>query len=368
MPADPVSQRFTPRRLAFALAGIVALAGLMLWRADQFGPRGGERVLLALTGPTMGTTFTVKAVQPKRTQASDVEVQALVQAALDRVDILMSTYRMDSEISRFNADTLLAPFPISPETAEVIACALKVSGQSAGAYDITVGPIVNAYGFGPEGRKTPPTGAQIEELRRHVGYGKLEFDSVAPALRKTDPALFVDLNSLAPGFAADLLARGLEGRGIHDYMIEIGGEVRAKGRNVEGLAWRVGIERPAEGERTVQRVVSLDGLSLATSGDYRAYYEENGVRISHTIDARTGHPVAHNLASVSVLHPECMWADAYATAIIALGPEDGYQMAEMLKLPALFITREPDGSFAERATPAYRERFGLLDAGATPKS
>jgi thiamine biosynthesis lipoprotein len=362
MAADPVSQRFTARRLAFALAGIVALAGLMLWRADQFGGRDGERALLTFTGPTMGTTFTVKVVQPRSAQVADADLQALVQTALDRVDVLMSTYRSDSEISRFNADSLLAPVPLSPETAEVIACALKVSEQSAGAYDITVGPLVNAYGFGPGGRRTPPSDAEFEELRRHVGYDKLEFDPAAPSLRKTDPALIIDLNSIAPGFAADLIARGLEGRGILSYMVEIGGEVRARGHNADGELWRVGIEKPIEGERSVQRVVPLDGLALATSGDYRDYYEENGVRISHTLDARTGRPVAHNLASVSVLHPECMWADAYATAIVALGPQDGYLMAEILKLPALFITRQADGSFSERASPAFEERFGPLSA------
>lgn len=360
MAANPASQRYAPRRLAFALAGIVALACLMLWRADQFGGRGDARALLTLTGPTMGTTFTVKVVQPKSAQVADAQVTAIVQNALDRVDELMSTYRSDSEISRFNAGTGTAPMPISPETAEVVACALKVSEQSAGAYDMTVGPIVNAYGFGPEGRRTPPAEAELDSLRGHIGCDKLEFDAAASMLRKTDPALAIDLNSIAPGFAVDLVARGLEGLGIPSYMIEIGGEVRVKGRNAEDAPWRVGIEKPSDTERSVQRVLALDGMSLATSGDYREYYEENGVRISHTIDARTGRPVVHNLASVSVVHPECMWADAYATAIIALGPQDGYLMAEILSLPALFITREADGTFTEHATPAFEERFGPI--------
>ncbi len=368
MAADPVLQRNSPRRLAFALAGIVALAGLTLWRADEYGAQHGAAALLTLTGPTMGTTFTVKIVQPQSAQVLDADIKSLVQEALDRVDVLMSTYRGDSEVSRFNADTSLAPMLLSPETAEVVACALKVNEESAGAYDVTLGPIVNAYGFGPEGRRTPPTAEISEELRRHVGHDKLQFVAAAPSLRKTDPAVLVDLNSIAPGFAVDLIARGLDGRGVVNYLIEVGGEVRARGRNGDGAPWRVGIEKPVENERSVQRVLALDGLALSTSGDYREYYEENGLRISHTIDARTGRPVSHNLASVSVLHTECMWADAYATAILALGPRDGYRMAEILKLPALFITREADGSFSERATPAFIERFGRVDAGDPPKS
>jgi thiamine biosynthesis lipoprotein len=358
MAPDAVSQRFTPRRLAFALAGIAVLAWLVWWRADQFGPARGDRALLTLSGPTMGTTFTVKAVQPAARPVPDAEVGALVERALDRVDVLMSTYRADSEISRFNASASTEPQAISAETAEVIACALKVSEQTAGAFDVTVGPIVNAYGFGPAGRRPPPGDAELAELRKHVGYDKLEFDPAGPSLRKTDPAIFIDLNAIAPGFAADLIARGLEARGIVDFMIEIGGEVRARGRNAGGEPWRVGIERPADGERSVQRVLALDGISLATSGDYRDFYIKNGVRISHTIDARSGLPVVHDLASVSVLHPECMWADAYATAIMALGPDDGFILAEILKLPALFILRKGADEFVERATPAFEERFG----------
>lgn len=368
MATDPILNRTSPRRLAFAVAGIIALASLMIWRADEYRARSGASTLLTLSGPTMGTTFTVKVVQPPTVHVPEPDIKSIVQEALDRVDVLMSTYRDDSEVSRFNADTSLTPMPLSHETAEVVACALKVNEESAGAYDITVGPIVNAYGFGPKGRQIPPAAETLEQLRRHVGRGKLHFDPVAPSLRKTDPAVVVDLNSIAPGFAVDLIARGLESRGVTDYMIEIGGEVRAKGSRGNGEPWRVGIEKPVENERSVQQVLPLNGLALATSGDYRDYYDEGGVRISHTIDARTGRPVVHNLASVSVLHPECMWADAYATAILVLGPIDGYGLAETLKLPALFVIRETGGALSERATPAFIERFGPAESGERPKS
>lgn len=359
MASDPVSQRFAPRRLALLLAGLLIL-GWLTWSGVGLR-RHAPAELTALSGPTMGTTFTVKVVQRARDRAGDEELADIVQVALDRVDSLMSTYRPDSEISRFNASRSTSPFAIAPETAAVVACAIEVANQTLGAFDVTIGPIVNAYGFGPPGRGTFPTDAQIAALRDHVGYDKLELDEAASTLRKTDPELYIDLNAIAPGFASDLIARAFDARGIDDYMIEVGGEVRAHGRNADGEIWRVGVEKPDQGERSIQRVVPLDGLSLATSGDYRDYYEENGVRVSHTIDARTGRPVTHNLASVSVIHPECMWADAYSTAIMALGPDDGYLLAKILELPALFIIRESEGVFVERASPAYEEKYGPLE-------
>jgi thiamine biosynthesis lipoprotein len=357
MATDPIAQRFAPRRIALLLAGIVILGWLTWSRSGLFG--GGPASLTTFTGPTMGTSFTIKVVQ-QGSAVPDDELQAIVERQLGRVNEWMSTYVADSEISRFNASRSTEPFPISPETAAVLACALKVSEQTMGAFDVTLGPIVNAYGFGPPGRGEYPTDETIEALREHVGYDKLEFDPVAPSLRKLDPEMYVDLNAIAPGYASDLIAAAFDAAGVVDYMIEVGGEVRARGHNAEGEAWRVGIEKPAGGERSVQRVVPLDGLALATSGDYRDYFEENGVRISHTIDGRTGRPIAHNLASVSIIHEQCMWADAYSTAIMALGPDDGYLMAEILKLPALFILRGDDG-FTERATPAFEELFGSIN-------
>lgn len=355
MASDPVSQRFTPRRIALLLAGIVLLAWLTWARLG-----GAQRSLVTFNGETMGTTYTVKVVLPDAALVDGSGFESLIGDALDRVDVLMSTYRDDSEIQRFNLSASLDPFPIAAENARVIDCALTISNQTVGAFDITAAPLVKAYGFGPEGRRdSPPAGDEIEAIRTRVGYDKLEFDSSARALRKLVPGLTIDLNAIAPGFAADLIGERMEAEGYADYMVEIGGEIRARGRNYEGEPWRVGIERPAENERAIQRVVPLDGMALATSGDYREYYEVDGVRISHTVDARTGRPIAHALASVSVIHEECMWADGYATAIMALGPDDGYLLAEILKLPALFILRE-GGGFIERATPAFEERFGPL--------
>jgi thiamine biosynthesis lipoprotein len=357
MATDPVSHRFAPRRIALLLAGILILAWLTWWRSPFYG--AGPSKLVMLTGPTMGTTFTIKIVERGREALPQAELQAIVQRELDLVSGLMSTYDPESEISRFNASPSTDAYPIAVETAEVVACAIKISDQTIGAFDITLGPIIDAYGFGPPGRVELPSDETIEGLREHVGYKKLVFDENTPAIRKLDPQLHVDLNAIAPGYAVDRIANALNDAGVENYLIELGGEIRARGRNADGETWRAGIEKPIDGERIVHRVVPLEGLSLATSGDYRDYYEHEGTRISHTIDGRTGRPVAHNLASVSVIHESCMWADAYATAIMALGPGDGYILAEILNLPALFILREA-GGLTERATPAFEAQFGTI--------
>jgi len=356
MAADPEAHELTPRRLALLLAGLAVLGALTYWRLDD--PVEPKRKLVSLAGETMGTTYTVKAIETDDIDLHWAELRFRLEPVLASVNALMSTYDPHSELSRLNASDSTRPQPISPETAEVLAAALKVSEQTLGAFDVTLGPIVNAYGFGPdEPDTTPPTEAELEALRQHVGYELLELEVDAGTLRKAHPRVYIDLSALAKGYAVDRLARVLDAANVTDYLVEIGGETRAKGRNADGVPWRIGIETPTPGERGVQRVIALEDMALATSGDYRNYYEENGERISHTIDGRTGRPIRHNLVSASVLHEECMWADAYATAILALGPEDGYILAEILDLPALLLISEPDGSIRERATPAFSARF-----------
>ena len=187
-----------------------------------------------------------------------------------------------------------------------------------------------------------------------TGYEKLEYRLDPPALRKLHPELTIDLSALAKGYGVDVLAEYLEEVGVQDYMVEIGGEIRARGTNPDGQVWRIGIEKPEPGgQRSVYEALPLEDLGMATSGDYRNYYELDGERLSHTIDPRTGRPITHKLASVTVLHEECAFADAYATALNVLGPERGYELAVSLKLPALFIVRVDD-RFEEKATPAFQ--------------
>jgi len=307
-----------------------------------------ERVF---NGETMGTTYTVKVVGENNQPLPD-NLAGTIQAVLEDVNAKMSTYRPDSELSRFNQHASQTPFPVSPETLEVFRIALEVSRQSGGAFDITVGPLVNAWGFGPDECSNPPNEETLAELRTRVGYHYLE---IRPeGLVKKRPDLCCDLSAVAKGYAVDRVALALDQAGVQHYMAEVGGEVRARGKNASGVPWRIGIERPVAGELAVQEVIHLSGLSLATSGDYHNFFIKDGVRYSHTIDPKTGKPITHALASVSVVHASCAWADAYATAITVLGPEAGFALALEHHLPAYLIIHDGGTGFIERRTPAFR--------------
>lgn len=308
----------------------------------------------------MGTTYTVKVVSEKaplpRHQRA---LENLVELQLESVDEKMSTYREDSELSRLNRWQDNEPFPLSVATYTVLRHAQEISGLTGGAFDVTVGPLVNAWGFGPGGERGPPADEEIERLRRHVGFQKLELDEVSRSARKRDSQLYLDLSAIAKGYAVDRVAEALEGEGWTNYMVEVGGEIRTGGSNASGRAWQIAVARPVAGARELHRVLPLSNLSLATSGDYRNYYELEGRRVSHEIDPRTGYPVRHRLASVSVLDPLCVRADGLATGLMVLGPEDGYALAEERDIPALFFIRERNEDvFREKASPALETWLG----------
>lgn len=306
----------------------------------------------------MGTTYTVKVVAPKMTEPERTATHAAIRAALDDVDQRMSTYKPDSELSRFNRHQPGEPFTFSADVIGVFLLAQEVSEASGGAFDVTVGPFVNAWGFGPVKQARPPTDAEIAAVRPSVGYRLLAIDAAAGTIAKARPGVYADLSAIAKGYGVDQVARVLDARGIERYMVEVGGEVRVKGKNAAGVPWQVGIERPDEAARRVQLVVPMTNLSMATSGDYRNYFEKDGRRFSHEIDPTTGHPIRHRLASVTVLAPECALADAYATALLVLGPERGYALALERGLAAYFIERRPEGGFAERQTAAFAALTG----------
>ena len=211
---------------------------------------------------------------------------------------------------------------------------------------------------------SPPDDDQIENAIQKTGYAKLKARLEPPALRKAHSSLSINLSAIAKGWGVDRVAELLTARKVDAWLAEIGGEVRASGNKPGGEPWRVGIESPAEGRRSLQRAIPLQDLAVATSGDYRIYFEHGGRRYSHTIDPRTGRPVTHQLASVSVFAPTCLEADAIATALMVLGPDAGYTLAESRSLPAVFIVRE-EHSFIEKATSAFENRFGPL-AGRAP--
>jgi len=314
-------------------------------------------------GESMGTTWSVKLAAAELDAAARGTVQGAVESALRDVDAAMSTWREDSELSRFNAHASTEPFPVSREVLQVFAIAREVSALSGGAFDVTVGPIVAAWGFGATDRVPgPPPDAELERLRARVGWRLVEARD--GALRKQRGDLVCDLSAIAKGYAVDRVAEALSALGYRDYLVEVGGEVRASGERRQGGAWRVAIERPVADARDLFDVIPLANVALATSGDYRNFYETGGRRYSHTIDPRSARPVAHALASVSVLHAEAVYADALATALNVLGPEAGYSLAEREGLAALFIVRGADGAFGSHATPAFEAVRGASGAQA----
>mgnify|MGYP001815165060 FL=1 len=299
----------------------------------------------------MGTTWHVTYVTLDNLPVEG-EILAGIEARLEAVNASMSTYREDSEISLVNAappDTWLG---ISADFHRVLATALEVGRLSEGAYDVTVGPLVNLWGFGPQ--STPdavPEPARVAALLQQVGQGKLRLDGEGARIRKLAD-LSLDFSSLAKGYAVDQIALWLEQQGITRYLVEVGGEMRVAGLSGRGDPWRIAIEEPEIDARGVAAAVELSDAAIATSGDYRNYFELDGQRYSHSIDPRTGVPVAHELVSVTVVHPSAMVADAWATALIVLGPERAAEVAESQGLAVYFIQCDGDG-FAHSHTAGF---------------
>lgn len=307
-------------------------------------------------GYTMGTTFAVTVVGADLVEgdARVARLESQIQSTLDDIEAKMSTFIADSEISRFNRSTTDGPFPVSAETLAVLGVAREISELTKGAFDVTVAPLVNAWGFGPLGDDGPlPSEEHLDQLMPAVGYRHLRIDPSRSTISKLHPGLHVDLSAIAKGHAVDRVAEGLNETGIEAYLIEVGGEVRARGLNPDGRLWRIGIERPEPDSTGLQRVVDLQDVSLATSGDYRNFIEASGHRVSHTIDPRTGRPIEHGLASVSVIDEQCARADALATALGVMGPDEAFALASLWEWPALLVVREEDGTYHELATPAF---------------
>jgi len=308
----------------------------------------------------MGTTFSVTVVGERLSAGATEHLRVTIEDQLESLDAMMSTYDSESEVSRFNAWTSSDWFPVSPETATVFLRAREISEATDGAFDVTVGPLVDAWGFGPPGpQPTAPSEADIAGLLTTVGFEQIEIDGLTPAIRKTHVDVRSDLSAVAKGYAVDRVADLLDRSGYNAYLVEIGGEIRTRGHRAGGQPWRVGIEQPTDGPFSLRRVIELSDASLATSGDYRNYIENNGVRISHTIDPRTGQPVTHSLASVSVIDALCVRADALATALEVLGPNEAYALASERGWAALLIIRDEGGTYRERSTPAFSAHVGL---------
>lgn len=303
-----------------------------------------------LEGPIFGTGFHVT-FYGDYDDAQLAKIESSVKDALHRVDHLMSTYKADSELSRFNQWPVGQPFELSPQTAEVVREAIRIGDMSNGAFDVTVGAAVNLWGFGPD--KHPdrvPSDDQIVQSLESVDYRALKLDG--DTLTKIKP-VYVDLSGIAKGYGVDAVARSLDDLGVDRYLVEVGGEIRTRGDKPGDQPWRIAVEKPVSNERSVQRIIELDDSAVATSGDYRNYFESDGKRYSHTIDPRTGRPITHHLVSVTVITDDCMSADALATAIDVLGPDAGFAMAEREKLAVYLVVKTDDG-FETRVSTAFR--------------
>jgi thiamine biosynthesis lipoprotein len=289
----------------------------------------------------MGTTYNVKIVVADQQFVDREKVRMDIESELLSINNSMSTYVGDSELSRFNRTSPGTTFSVSARLCHVLATANTLSEHSNGSFDVTVGPLVNLWGFGPESVADVPSEKQVLAAKARVGYQALELNCESGRISKSKP-LYVDLSAIAKGYATSELGRLLADQGFTNYMVEIGGELSVSGLNLSGIPWRIAVEKPIQG-RNMQQVLSLSNVSVATSGNYRNFIEVEGKKLSHTIDPNTGHPVYDSLASVSVIAESGELADGWATALNVMGYEKGFALADSLGLAAYFISHSDDG-------------------------
>ncbi len=328
----------------------IVLLALCAWLVACAPVHGVTR----LRGPTMGTTWSVQF--DAREAIDDTAVAAAVNDELDVVIAQMSTWQPDSAISRFNASAPGSTHVLPEPFASVLGAALDLAQATNGAFDPTVGPLVALWGFGAgEVRSTLPNDADIEQARQRVGWDALPFDRASARLQQPG-GMTLDLSSIAEGFAVDRIGAALGRFGITDYLAEIGGELRARGRRPDGAAWQVALENPDASSKDATMVFALRNRSIATSGDYRKFFIVDGKRYSHTMDPHTGRPVTHALASVTVIAADVMTAGSTATALNVLGPKLGLAHAEAHGIAARFVQRGDSGFITFESSAFMRER------------
>ena len=316
----------------------------------------GEQVL-EFGGPSMGSSYSVKYL-PVAHGPTVAQAQTATEAILTEVDQQLSTYRDDSLIARFNALPAHSCQPLPAEVLALVRFGEQLSQQSEGAFDMTLEPLLNLWGFGPQGRgERVPTAEQIAQVRGRIGHQHLHSDG--QQLCK-DAAVALDFNSIAAGYAVDRIAAKLSELGVGSYLVEVTGELKALGKKADGSAWRVAIEAPLEHQQVAQRILSLDGFGVSTSGDYHNFFEQDGQRYSHTLDPLTGAPISHNLAQVSVVDRSVQRADALSTLLMVLGPERGLAFAEREGIAALLVSRTEQG-FVSHSSSAFTQLFGVAE-------
>ncbi|VGF74964.1 FAD:protein FMN transferase ApbE [Klebsiella quasipneumoniae] len=307
-----------------------------------------------LDGKTMGTFWRVSVIGVDEAKAQ--ALRAKVQAQLDADDRLLSTWKNDSALMRFNHAADTRPWPVSEAMADIVTLSLRIGAKTHGAMDITVGPLVNLWGFGPDKQPVATPDAQaIAAAKARTGLQHMQVinQSGRQFLQKDIPDLFVDLSTVGEGYAADHLARLMEQEGISRYLVSVGGALVSRGMNGEGKPWRVAIQKPTDQENAVQAIVDINGHGISTSGSYRNYYELDGKRISHVIDPQTGQPVTHKLVSVTVIAPTALEADGWDTGLMVLGPEKAQQVVREQGLAVYMIVKEGEG-FKTWMSPQFR--------------
>ncbi len=302
-----------------------------------------------LNGTIMGTTYAISLLGEDGINAEEIS------AKLIALDASMTSYRDDSELMQLNQAALNTWIEVSTPLFEVLLLAQEISRLSEGAFDITVAPLVNLWGFGPTVRSfdSPPDSDSISAMMQNVGFENLQLHPSQPAVLKQRD-ITLDLSGIAKGYAVDQIAEMLNAHGINNYLVEIGGEIRSRGLNADAAPWRIAIEIPDSSlvHRSAQRIIQLSDQGLATSGDYRNFFELDGERYSHTINPQSGRPVQHQLASVTVISPSAAQADALATAFSVLGESAGMRLAEEQQIAAYFLVREGE-SFSESYSSAF---------------
>ena len=311
---------------------------------DKADPSPKSTGSTVLEGKTMGTSWRVSVVGLDESRR--LPLQQKIQAQLNADDQLLSTWKPDSALMRFNQARTTAPWPVSEAMADIVTQALRIGDKTAGAMDITVGPLVNLWGFGPDKQPVKtPSAAQIEDARTRTGLQHLTVINTASHqyLQKDLPDLFVDLSTVGEGYAADHLAKLMEQEGLSRYLVSVGGALVSRGMNASGQPWRVAIQKPTDRENSVEAIVDINGHGISTSGSYRNYYELDGKRISHVIDPQSGRPITHTLVSVTVIAPTALEADGWDTGLMVLGREKAQQVAREQGLAVYMISKEGDG-------------------------
>lgn len=344
--------------LALIILLALSIALPQLFRHQPTPDTGSAADSITLSGKTMGTTYHITFIRGDEAKIKPDKLHQAVETRLHEINQYMSTYIADSEISRINKAPADTSIKISPETAHVLAAAQQVSAATKGAFDISVGNLVNLWGFGPEIKLyAMPDETKIKDILTQSGYQRLELDPALLQVRKHSDTLYLDLSGIAKGYAVDEIAALLTHHGYPNHLVEIGGEIRTGGEKGAGNPWNIGIERPRAQEHSMQRIIhTSSSISMATSGDYRNYFEHEGKRYSHTIDPKTGHPIKHNLAAISVLHTSCMLADAYATAFMVMGPQRTMDFATEHNIAVYMLVKEGD-NFTALSSPAFEKNF-----------